>query len=83
MGVNDMLVNLSPAIVTAVLLGPAALGVWKIHKTNQNVQHHKIGTLTEKEKTLLGSEVGTIWGTVHDQYVRGLDTSTECVGAGC
>ena len=68
------------AVVTAVgsgFLVWASVSVRRIHKTNQNVQHHKIGKLTSREMDLLRIDVGetlkdgNVWQMKKSCFVRG------------
>ena len=56
----------------AIVLGIPAFFVWRIHKENQNVRMHKIGKLSEKEMSLLGSKLGNSWMIKEGEYVRAM-----------
>ena len=74
MEIYQTLKDFAPTIVTAIgsgFLAWASVSVRQIHKTNQRVQQHDIGDLTEKEMKLLASQVGNSWLMENGLFVRG------------
>lgn len=73
-GVNWDMVQTVVAVGSFFLAMAASVYTWRMHKidkTNQDVQQHKIGDLTEKEMRLLGPEHRRdVWAVLGDKYVR-------------
>ena len=71
-GVNWDMVQVDVTAIGSMFLAWASLAIWRIHKTNQRIQQHDIGNLTEKEMYLLWDRHGEVWSVIGGEYVRGM-----------